>query len=302
MAPQIFKDKSLQTTFEQQGFAVVPFLAADEVAFLDAKFDELHPTVHNEGGFMSGSFSNDYEYKKAASDLIVSVFAKHFERVFTNYQAFGGAFLYKPPSKGSELGVHQDWTIVDEEKYVALNCWVPLTDVNETNGALQVLPGSQFSKYATYRAPTLPFFFQGAEKEVIERTIPFYVKAGEAVILNQSVIHYSSPNSSGKIRKAITAGVKTKGAPMIFHYQTPNQQLERFEMPEDFLIRFTNFASSIFERPTNGELLSTQPYNNPIIAKEELLPLLDKLKAEAGYLAAKPSLFNRVLTSIKQLV
>ena len=166
MAPRIFKDAFLQAKFEKQGFAIVQFLQEDEIEFLNKKFDELHPTVYSEGGFMSGSFSNDFNYKKTASDLIVSVFGKHFERLFTNYQTFGGAFLYKPPSKGSELGVHQDWTIVDEEKYVALNCWVPLTDIDKTNGAIQILPGSQFSKYNSFRAPTLPFFSKARNRKL----------------------------------------------------------------------------------------------------------------------------------------
>ena len=302
MAPRIFKDEALQAKFEKQGFAIVQFLQQDEIEFLNKQFDELHPTVYSEGGFMSGSFSNDFSYKKTASDMIVSVFGKHFERLFTNYQTFGGAFLYKPPSKGSELGVHQDWTIVDEEKYVALNCWVPLTDINETNGALQILPGSQYSGYKTFRAPTLPFFFEGSEQEVIDRTIPFYVKAGEAVILNQSVIHYSSPNRSGKLRKAITAGVKTKDAPMIFHYQTPEHKIERFEMPEDFLIRFTNFATSIFERPSLGKLISSKDYQRPILDKSELIPVLNKLKSDAGFVSSSPSFFAKVFSKLKEAV
>jgi ectoine hydroxylase-related dioxygenase (phytanoyl-CoA dioxygenase family) len=234
---------------------VLPFLDENEVAVLNGKFDDMHPSASDQQGFVSGSYSNDLAYKKAASDAIITIFRKHFERLFAGYQTFGAAFLYKTATAGSELGVHQDWTIVDEEKYVALNCWVPLTDINDTNGALHVMPGSHYTKHHSLRAPTIPFFFTGSEKEVIARTIPFYVKAGQAVILNQSVIHYSPANKSGNIRKAITAGVKTKGAPMTFHYKTGDNTIEKFEMPEDFLISFENFATSIFEKPRMGILL-----------------------------------------------
>ena len=69
----------------------------------------------------------------------------------------------------------------------------------------------------------LPFFFNGNEDLVLQNVIPFEVKAGTAVILDHSVIHYSPPNRSSKTRKAITAGIKSKDAQMYFHYKVPDK-------------------------------------------------------------------------------
>ena len=298
MVPAIFKDPASQALFERQGFVVVDFLDSGDLQELNALFDTLHPSLPDAAGFVSGSYSNDLGYKKKASDEIVRIFSRHYERLFINYQSFGAAFLYKLPSQNSELGVHQDWTIVDEEKYVALNCWIPLTDINELNGALHVLPGSQYPKYATLRAPTLPFFFSGAEEEVMSHTIPFYVKAGQAVILNQSVIHYSPPNRSDKIRKAITAGIKTQAAPMLFHYRTEESKVERYAMPEDFLLRFENFATSIFEQPTIGERVSVGDFKDPALDKEELKKKIVRLKTDAGFKVPKTSFFSKLLSLV----
>ena len=255
MSKRIFKDEAMQSLFDKQGFLIVPFIDTEEVNRLVELFYELHGNPQG-GGFVSGSYSGDYNYKKKASDAVVKAFEKHYEELFIDYQPFGAAFLYKMPSSESELSAHQDWTIVDEDKYVALNCWVPLTDVNETNGALHIVPGSQYDALHTVRAPTLPFFFSGNDDVVVKESVPMYVKAGSVVILNQSVIHYSPPNKSDKIRLAITAGVKSKGAPMQFHYRDKQQAdpklLEVFDMPEDFLINFDNFYTDIFERPKKG--------------------------------------------------
>ena len=43
-----------------------------------------------------------------------------------------------------ENSIETKLCIVDEEKFVALNIWVPLCDTDETNGTLYVLPGSQY--------------------------------------------------------------------------------------------------------------------------------------------------------------
>jgi hypothetical protein len=301
MVAPIFKDPQQQALFDKQGFIVVPFLNDEEVVTMNTIFDQLHPQLPQQGGFISGSYSNDFDYKKKASDEITAVFSKHYERLFNNYQTFGAAFLYKLPSQGSQLGIHQDWTIVDEEQYVALNCWVPLTDTDATNGALHVMPGSHYPRHNTLRAPTLPFFFTGNEEEVINQTIPFYVKAGTAVILNQSVIHYSPPNNSGKIRKAITAGIKTKNAPMVFHYKNNENKVERYTMPEDFLIRFENFATSIFESPKLGNLKDVLEYNNQVLPSDKLVPLVKKLKVNAGFAKPKvePSFIGKLIAKLK---
>jgi hypothetical protein len=285
MAIRIFKDEQMQALFDKQGFLTVPFIDVNEVKQLNDLFDKLHPSLPQEG-FVSGSYSPSLEYKKKASNVIVEILSKHYERLFTNYRDFGAAFLFKMPSKNSELGIHQDWTIVDENKFVALNCWIPLTDIDETNGALHVLPGSHYPSYHTLRAPTVPFFFSGSEDAVIAESVPMYVKAGEAVILNQSVIHYSPPNRSNKIRKAITAGVKSKDAPMRFHYKAPAQsdnQLEVFEMPEDFLISFDDFYKDIFERPKLGHSIGFVNYASPVLPREEVVNLISNLKAGTGF-------------------
>ena len=123
---------------------------------------------------------------------------------------------------------------------------------------------------------------------MIPEAIPMHVKAGEAVILNQSVIHYSPPNRSDKVRKAITAGVKSAGAPMRFHYKLPDaDQLEVFDMPEDFLISFNDFYKDIFERPKLGKSLGFVNYTNPVLSRKAVTELISNMKSAAGFATEK---------------
>lgn len=285
-APQIFKNPDHQATFEKQGFVVIPsFLNSEEVQHMDKLFDELHPELA-ESGFFAGVYSSDLDYKKKVSEEVKVVYKRTYENTFINYTAFGGAFLHKISSPNSDLFVHQDWTVVEEEKHVALNIWVPLCDITADNGPLMVLPGSQYDAFNVLRAPTMRFFFDSDSNAVINQLEPLIVKAGDAVVLNQSLVHYSPPNVSGKIRKAITAGIKTKDAQMIFHYKdkdSKDDSIEKFEMDDDFFIRFENFFEDIYKRPVVGKSIGKINYSIPMLSGIELNNLIKKMKKDAGF-------------------
>ena len=294
--PDIFIDENHQKDFDTKGFVKIQFLDTEQIAYLDTLFDELHTELPNEG-FHAGSYLSDFEYKQKASNEIAKTFAKSYKKIFKNYTAFGGAFLYKMPSENSDLVLHQDWTIVDEHKAVAINCWVPLCDTTEENGTLMVLPGAHNGNYHVHRAPTLNFFFTGNEAEVMPHLVPMNAKAGEAVILNQSLVHYSPPNRSNHIRKAITAGVKTKDEPMRFYYkdQYKNEDtLEMYAMNEDFLIKFDNFIQDIFRKPKYGQFVKTIDYKLPRPNKEELNKMIHQFLQISGY--QKPGIFSKIKT------
>ena len=42
-----------------------------------------------------------------------------------------GSFIVKHNDKNSELGVHQDMSLVDESKFMGINTWSPLCDTND---------------------------------------------------------------------------------------------------------------------------------------------------------------------------
>lgn len=291
-APPIFKNIEHQKIFEKQGFLVLPFLSNEEMQHMDKLFDELHPNLP-ESGFYAGSYSPDMEYKRKVSEEIKVVFKRAYEEIFQNYTPFGGAYLYKIPSPNSDLFIHQDWTVVDESKHVALNIWTPLCDITPSNGPLMVLPGSHYDAFPVLRAPTMRYFFDHDYQIAMRQLEPIIVPAGTAVILNQSLVHYSPPNTSGKIRKAITAGVKTKDAQMIFHYKDPAQssnKIEKFEMDDDFFIHFENFFEDIYKRPKVGKSVGFIDYEVPMFTGEALENIIKKMKTDAGFPYKEPEL------------
>ena len=103
-------------------------------------------------------------------------------------------------------------------------------------------------------------------------------KATEAIVLNQAVIHYSKANTTNNIRLAITTGIKSKEAPMIFHYWDKNEPkvIEQFKQEDDFLIRFTDFHKSIFLRPEIGESIGKKSFQLHLANDHEINNLISQ--------------------------
>ena len=76
---------------------------------------------------------------------------------------------------------------------------------------------------------------------------------------------------------------------MIFHYKNKTDKVSRYKMPEDFLIRFEDFATSIFQEPVLGEKISEAPYKKPIMDKATVQSVIRKLKS-----ATEPSFFQKI--------
>jgi hypothetical protein len=270
VVPPIFKDPELQKQFDEEGYVKIFLLPGEDVNQLKSLFTHYFPDPSSD--FYSSSYENSYPAKKKMSDEIGLIMHPNLEKVFVDYTWFGSAFLSKGNGPRSEMPMHQDWTIVDEQNYVAINIWTPLQDTNEENGTIEVIPGSH-QWHTSLRAPTLPFYFEGYQHELKPKLVAIHAKANEAIVLNQSIIHYSKPNTTKDVRVAVTTGIKTKNAPMLFHYWNKEEpgKIELFEQEEDFLIRFENFHQSIFQRPVLGNSIGFKPFELPKVTKEEIM-------------------------------
>jgi ectoine hydroxylase-related dioxygenase (phytanoyl-CoA dioxygenase family) len=90
---------------------------------------------------------------------------------------------------------------------VRLACWIPLTDVDEQTGALEVIPGA-------WPEP-LPHATNGAgQLHVDEDRLPLDARraipllAGDVLVLDRFVPHRSLPVRAGCVRWAIVMWVK----------------------------------------------------------------------------------------------
>ena len=73
-----------------------------------------------------------------------------------DHRLFNTSILVKWPGQDGAMGTHQDWTFVDEDRFRSVTVWCPLVDVEQRNGALELLPGSHRILTHARCSPTLP--------------------------------------------------------------------------------------------------------------------------------------------------
>lgn len=215
MSNIVFKNLELEKEFNLKGYVTVPFLTPEEIDFLKKMFFD---TIEQSGGpktsgnvdFDTNSdISYDFtfidkniDYKKNVFDIITDKFQPIANKYLNNYKPIIANYIRKKQD-GGEVPMHQNWAFVDEVKYTSVSIWVPLVDSNEENGTLQMVDGSH-KKFGQYRGPMVPWELRNLTKEIVENHLtPMNVKAGQGVILDDSIVHYSNVNKTPGLRLAI---------------------------------------------------------------------------------------------------
>lgn len=221
------RDQSLQAVLERDGYLKVPFLGHNALAELQALWDRVEPPE------IDGIYSNLYHMSIALNreidERIVSSFNEASSRIFDERTLLtGGAFLAKGTGPDSGMSLHQDWCIVDERTGTSLAIWVPLIDVDEDNGAIQVLPGSHQVRQ-TIRSVDVPSLYIDFDSAFSPHLVPVTARAGEAIIYYHRLFHGSKQNWSNRTRVAAVAGAIDRDAQMV-HYRRPDPRTCDFEL------------------------------------------------------------------------
>lgn len=285
----VFKEEQHQASFEKNGFVILPFYTPEEIKELEAVYHTLHPV--DEKGFFPSTFSQDKSYRHQADSEIRRIGNRSIEKYCHNIKVVFGAFIVKSPGPESGMCVHQDMSLVDESRFTGINIWVPLVDLTIENGALFVLPGSH-RLFPTYRGSSIPEFFAPVMDDMIDFLQPVLVKAGQAVFFDQSIIHFSPPNYSSKIRIVTNTYFTHQSSEYRTYYWNKelhgSQQLEAFAQDNDFMTNFEQFGENIRDKPKVGKSLGLVDYNFPSIDKAFLESRFERTNARQLIEAAKP--------------
>ncbi len=209
------KDDKLEAEFQREGYVRVPFISPDEVEELkQAYFDGLDKSGGRIGPederFETDSditydftfIDKNIDYKRQVFDVITKRFESRVSELLADYKPIIANYIRKK-TEGGEVPLHQNWAFVDEHHCASVSIWCPLVDSDRANGTLEVVPGSH-KRFGEVRGPMIRSELLDIQDDIIkECMVPCEVKAGEAIILDDSIVHYSSPNQTEGLRLAI---------------------------------------------------------------------------------------------------
>lgn len=258
------KDETLDEQLRSEGYVVIPFLSADSVQRLSNEFKKAHK--HGTTAFYATAHHPDTELRTRMSEAILTEFDPAVENTFKECRLLGGSFIVKTNDGNDDLQPHQDWNIVDEDSYRSFNIWVPLVDLNETNGAIEVLPKSHDWQRG-YRHASIPCAYQEVHDLVWKAMKPLYMKAGEALIYDHSLLHASKANQTGLPRIAVASGIIPEEAEMFFYWNN-NGVVEQYESSPEFFM-----SENIFAKPVGLRKLADLAYDFPQVNPERFYQL-----------------------------
>ncbi len=215
----------LAARLQSDGFAVVRLLDPTAVEQLLDAFVALR--VDDEPWFTSTGHADRptaIEVDAMVRDRVGPAIAG----LLPGWVAFVGAFISKAPCPESVVFLHQDWTYVDERRARAFVVWCPLVPVGVREGTLHVVPGSHRWSDRT-RGSHFPQPYEQVEQVVIERfCLPVPLEAGQAVVYDSALLHYSPPNDSDRVRPVVAAGLAPAGMPLVHHWSDPDGHVRVF--------------------------------------------------------------------------
>lgn len=293
---RVFKDPKLQEGLERDGYVIVDFYSEGEVQDAINLYYKLHPV--DEKGFYPGTYSFDKKYRDEMDKVLKKIGSRSIESYLTDIKVVCASFIVKTPGPESGMSIHQDMTLIDESRFTGINIWIPLVDLTVQNGTLFLLPGSH-RIFPTYRGSSIREFFSDVMDDMLDYLHPVYIKAGQAVIFDQSIIHYSPPNYSDKIRIVTNTYFCHKDTEFRTYFwdnTTEEKFVEGFVQDDNFMLDYDQFGHDLTKRPTVGKSLGLIPYNFPRIDKTFLESRFQKTNARQLVKDAIPK------TELKQLV
>lgn len=258
-----FLDDDREAVLAREGFVVFPLLALDEAVRLRAAGMELHP---GGTGFVTDVEQEDLGLRARVDALLAPVWARHLPEVMADQRVFMTSFLIKWPGADSDLYLHRDTTYVDEDRFRSVSWWVALEDIDDEigNGPLLVLPGSHYAE--EYRGTNVVPSHRADDDAIRPRLVPVPVRAGDAVVMDNRLLHASGPNRSTRPRVAVAGAVAPQEADLLHAVAVDDGHVGVLRVDDEFYAR------------TSPRRLAVEPPTGPFVA------VVPAVRAGAGVL------------------
>jgi len=234
-------DPDLQARFERDGFVVVDILEPETVAELRRRHAQMDHERRTEWPWVEGFSTSVYdprpEYRTAVLQLMDQHVAPALAGVLDDHQVIWANFLVKQPDADS-VPPHVDWTFLDEDTFSSVTVWCPLSDTTATNGTLGVVRGSH-RRIDFPRAANVPAYerCERVVEDLADRPV-IPVRAGQAIIMDNRSVHFSTPNDTPEERVVVGCVLAPREAELHHYWSDEDGTLLRFAIDRSFYLSY----------------------------------------------------------------
>jgi Phytanoyl-CoA dioxygenase (PhyH) len=224
----------LISRLNEVGFLIVDLLKEQDIAYLNQLCDRYLLSAQTD--FVSSSHLLDISDSDFINSELHRIVLPVFSKIFPELQLLGGTLATKVTGN-AVLSAHQDWSIVDESRFRSYNLWIPLVDTNRENGTLGMVPGSH--RWTTsVRGLNIPNPFEKFTGQITSIGHEPDLKAGQAILYDHRLVHYSRPNQTSRRRNTAIIGVKDKQAELRVSFCLDGKAVQTYAVDETAFYRF----------------------------------------------------------------
>lgn len=229
-------------TFRRQGFiSVGPVLDTDTLTELRSEYDRLFDEGRSTEKYrnLSADAGAAQRQDEGAAEEMLQIMqccerSLAFRRLLYHegildviedligpqIQLFHDQALFKPAHHGGPIHWHQDngyWKCLPAN---LVSCWLTLDDVDVSNGAMHLIPGSHLAAHAHERGDVL---LDASEAVGGIEPVIVNLPAGGVMVHHCQTLHSTPPNRTDRQRRAFA-----------MHYMTPGTRNALSDMPVSF--------------------------------------------------------------------
>jgi hypothetical protein len=276
----VFSDPVFDQKFREDGYFVTPLLTSDEVRQLLEIDNALMPDLPCD--FHGTAYHPDRDHRARIRQAVAPILDPRVLSLLIGYRNANTDFISKrPTSTRGTLGMHQDFTLVDQQRVTGVHVWIPLIDVDEDNGCLCVYPGTHslvnhisamsFQNKQVYPSPYDPV------RSLVERNCGVRVpmSAGSALFFNERLLHSSGENKTPSRRVALVGGYVPENEPTYLYSPSGDNPniLDVLTVADFNNLRLGTGEPMPYPYPDGVAKVDTIEYHFEPLTPEQILPL-----------------------------
>lgn len=270
---KIFKSDIYQNELQLKGFVhlknVLDKSILQEYIYIYENAKHKFDCINKENNVINSIAYKDIELKKYISSSTINYLHKSFEDIL-NVENLkfptGGTFCTLKPKHEITFKPHQDPAYVDETKTYSAVGWFPLTDVDENNGCLYVIPGTHIWNNFK-RSISMDWAFEKYSNLLSKHMIPIPAEFGDLIMFDGSLIHASKKNLTDNTRLAVNVAIVNKNSKLQTYHPINHYFANKYEIDGNYFIEELLFNKPSDKFKKNGIELLNNKYTEMDVIK-----------------------------------